>query len=178
MPPIKRKLVPKGWTAEQETPIHLTPDGIARMKAELERLRHNLPALAAEAGRTAAFGDRSENAEYQAAKRDLRRTKGRILRLTAILKHAMPLPTGPARDGRVQLGSTVTLAPCDERCAATNGGSQKTYRLVTPSEANPTRGRISMQSPLGKAAIGKRRNDIIAITTPRGTQTYRIIDIS
>src|SRR5438105_14181744 len=89
---------------EDDGPIHLTPEGANRMRAQLARLKQILPALAAEAQRTAAYGDRSENAEYKEAKSTLRRTQWKIYTLEDQLKRVLIIKTGTDAGGVVRLG--------------------------------------------------------------------------
>ncbi len=150
-------------------PVHLTPAGIARLEKELANLKLRVPMLAGEAARTAAYGDRSDNAEYKQAKGALRFAHRRIFEIEQQLKRAVAIPSGPARDGTIQLGSTVVLEL---------NKKLKKYEIVGPAETDPTHGRISHQSPLGAALIGHMKGDVVKIKAGTGTeQEYRIIDI-
>src|SRR3989338_6076754 len=91
------------------SPVHLTQDGFDRLKSQLERLKKSLPGLINETQRTAAYGDRSENAEYKEAKSLLRRTHRQIIGIEDRLKRAVIIARGPNASGSVQIGSTVTL---------------------------------------------------------------------
>ena len=162
----------KRVTILDDSPIHLTEEGLARMREELARLKRALPERIAEAQRTAAFGDRSDNAEYKDAKGTLRRTNYRIFELEDQLKRVVIIVTGVNSQGTVQLGSTVVLE--------TNDG-QKTYEIVGPRETDPADGRISHVSPLGAALMNRKKGDSVTIQ-PRagggnGPQTYRILEI-
>jgi transcription elongation factor GreA len=158
-------------------PVHLTPAGIARLEKELANLKQRLPTLAGETARTAAYGDRSDNAEYKQAKGALRFTHRRIFEIEQQLKRAVAIPSGPSATGTVQLGSTVVLE---------SNETLKTYEIVGPAETDPAHGRISHQSPLGAALIGHAKGDVIEIKMAGGSngkvtgnngQEYRIIDI-
>ncbi len=151
-----------------EGPIYLTADGLARLKETLERMKRELPALAAEAERTAAYGDRSDNAEYKDAKANLRRTSWGILGIQEQLKRVVIIPSGSSATGAVQLGSTVTLE---------TGGAEKTFRILGPRETDPGAGAISHESPLGKALVGHVVNDTVTITVGSGERTYRILKV-
>jgi transcription elongation factor GreA len=156
-------------------PVYLTPEGIKRLHVRLERLKHSLPTVIEEAARTAAYGDRSDNAEYKEAKGILRRTRGQILNIEDQLKRVVAIPTGSGVEGKVQLGSTVTIAPvADDRAV----GAKKIFRILGPSETDPGRGRISHTSPLGAALLGHAKDDSVTVQTPAGPQEYRIVDIS
>jgi transcription elongation factor GreA len=151
-------------------PVYLTPEGIKRLTARLERLKQSLPAVIEEAARTAAYGDRSDNAEYKEAKGILRRTHGQIFNIEDQLRRAVAIPSGTDAAGTIRLGSTVKLSV---------GAGVKTFRIVGPSETDPPRGRISHQSPLGAALLGHGAGDVVIFKTPSGgTQKYTIIEIA
>lgn len=149
-------------------PVHLTPEGIRRLEARLARLKQSLPAAIEEAGRTAAYGDRSDNAEYKEAKGILRRTKGQILNIEDQLKRVIAIPSGAGAAGLVRLGSTVKLS--------TNGG-MKIFRILGSSETDPSRGRISHTSPLGAALVGHVVGDTVIVQTPGGKQEYIVREV-
>ncbi len=151
-----------------EGPIYFTEEGAARLRAALERMKRELPALAAEAERTAAYGDRSDNAEYKDAKANLRRTSWGILGIQEQLKRVVIIPSGPNASGAVRLGSTVVLEV---------NGVQKTFQILGPRETDPGHGAISHQSPLGAALIGRTAGDEVTIQTTRGPQRYHILEV-
>ena len=153
-------------------PVPLTPEGLSRLNGRLARLKRELPAAIEEVARTSAFGDRSDNAEYKEAKSILRRMHRQIASTEDQLKRAVAIPSGPADDGMVRLGSTVIV-----EFAAGNKDARRTYRIVGPSETDPPSGRISHTSPLGAALIGHGVGDIVAVRTPRGVQDYTIINV-
>jgi transcription elongation factor GreA len=150
--------------------VHLTPEGARRLKEKLAELKIALPGYAAEAKRTADFGDRSENEEYKQAKAKLRRTRGRIIRIEDQLKRIAVIPRGANLAGTVQIGSTVVIESMKD-------GNKKIFEIVGPLETNPTRGRISHKSPLGAALIGRRKDDIVKISAGGGEKEYRILEI-
>jgi transcription elongation GreA/GreB family factor len=151
-------------------PIPLTPQAHARLKERLIKIKASIPALAAEAGRTADYGDRSDNAEYKEAKSLLRRANGNVLRIEDQLKRVVEI--GDGGDNTVQLGSTVVLEYI-------NGVSAKkmTFRILGPYETDPGAGRISHKSPLGAALMGHKKSDVVTIKTELGTREYRIMEI-
>lgn len=163
------KLKPDESRTSDGEPVYLTPATIERLQHRLTRLKKTLPDAALEAARTAAYGDRSDNAEYKEAKGSLRRLHGQIFRIENQLKHAVPIETGRAVDGKIKLGATVTLE--------TGAGARKIFQILGPYEADPTKGRISYESPLGAALLGHMTGEIVSVTTPNGAQTYRIIEI-
>lgn len=149
-------------------PFYLTEEGFNRLKEKLARLKNALPGYIAETQRTAAYGDRSDNAEYKDAKSTLRRTNRQILSIQDQIKRTVIIKTGPNASGKVQLGSTIILEINDQ---------QKTFQIVGPHETDPARGRISHQSPLGAALMNHAKGDVVTIQIGSGSQTYRILEI-
>ncbi len=148
--------------------MYLTAEGLAAMREELAHLKRVLPARIAETARTAAYGDRSDSAEYKDAKGLLRRTHWQILNIEEQLKRVEVISSGANASGTVQLGSTVVLE---------HGGTQITFYIVGPLETDPGAGRISHLSPLGSALINHRAGDTVTITTRGGAQEYRIKEL-
>ncbi|HEY4499551.1 MAG TPA: transcription elongation factor GreA [Candidatus Paceibacterota bacterium] len=153
----------------EDGPIHLTENGLQSLKEKLERLKKALPERIAETARTAAFGDRSDNAEYKAAKAILRRTHYQILEIQEQMKRVVIIQPGRNSSGTVQIGSVVVLAV---------GGKQKTYQILGAQETDPGQGRISFQSPLGAALMRHKNGDVVTVPTANGSREYRIIEIS
>jgi transcription elongation factor GreA len=155
-----------------EGPLPLTPQAFKHMEERLSRLKKSLPALIEEAQRTAAYGDRSDSAEYKEAKGILRRTHRQIFGLEDQLKRAVLIPAGKNDSGFVELGSTVVLE------MMRNGKKEKkTFRILGSYETDPGKGRISNKSPLGTAIMGGKKGDRITIKTPNGVQDYLILEI-
>ena len=153
-------------------PVYLTAQGLKRLEARLARLKRSLPAAIEEAARTAAYGDRSDNAEYKEAKGILRRMRGQILNVEDQLRRAVRIPEGADAAGKIRLGSTVILI------IKKGGGSiRKTFRIVGSSETDPARGRISHTSPLGTALIGHGAGDAVGVDTPGGKQEYIVREV-
>lgn len=149
-------------------PIHITEAGLRRMREQLARLKSALPDFINEARRTAAYGDRSDNAEYKEAKSILRRTQRKILSIEDQIKRAVIIPAGPSASGKVRLGSTVVLE---------SGGTKKTFQILGSYETDPAKGRISHQSPLGAALMNRAKGDVVVIDTAKGSKEYRILEI-
>jgi len=173
MPPRRRQTRPA-----ETGPVHLTKEGLERMKARLAALKASIPALAAEAERTAAFGDRSDNAEYKEAKSTLRRAHSQIWSIEDRLKRVVVIADGPNAAGTIQIGSVVTVERVegDGGAGASRGGTAdgstaarlKTYRILGSMETNPAQGRISFESPLGAALIGHKQGDVVKVTAGNG----------
>lgn len=153
----------------KESLVHLTPAGIRRLESKLARLRSALPHLIEEAARTAAYGDRSDNAEYKDAKLTLRRTYRQIFTIENQLKRIVPIAPGENAKGTVQIGSMVTLA--------SKKGASKKFEILGPEESDPAKGRISYKSPIGAALMGRQKGDSVEVQTPKGPEEYRILGI-
>lgn len=149
--------------------FHLTEDGIADLRAELETLIGGRK-IVAEAIRVAREqGDLTENAEYQAAKQDQERSETRIADIEYILKN-MSVIKKPKGSDKVSHGSTVSLK--------SKAGKEKTFIIVGTVEADPLNGKISDESPIGKALLGKKQGEEVEIVTPAETTTYTVTSIS
>lgn len=159
------------------TPVYLTTAGIEALHKNLERLKKRLPALAEEASRTAAYGDRSDNAEYKQAKGALRGTRRQIYFIEDQLKRVVAITPGTNADGTIRQGSVVTLREVGGAGGANSNVVEKRFEILGPSETDPTRGRISDKSPLGAALIGHSEGDIVTIKTEKGPREYHIIKI-
>ncbi len=151
-----------------DSPIYLTQDGFDRLKQKLERLKKSLPALIAETQRTAAYGDRSDNAEYKEVKSTLRRTHWQILSVENQIKRTVVIKSDPDDSGTVRLGSTVTLEA---------NGRERIFQILGSHESDPARGLISNESPLGKNLLGKKTGGAVSIQTKNGKQEYKILEI-
>lgn len=148
---------------------YLTREGLADLKAKLSFLKTERRREIAEAIHTAKEqGDLSENAEYVSAKEEQRRLEEEITELEATIKHAKLITKSPDLD-HVGLGDTVTLK---------YNGEEKTYVIVGSDEANPLEGKISNESPMGQALLGKQRGDKVNIPVPNGHKECAIVKIS
>ena len=150
-------------------PVYLTETGFERLQGKLARIKRSLPELIDATAEAAAAGDRSDNAAYTTSKAALRRANWRILEIGDELKRAVVITPGPDKNGAAKLGSTVTLK--------TNGG-QKKFEIVGPKETDPAAGRVSQESPLGAALIGKIAGGTVTIKTASGPKRYRILKIN
>ena len=125
--------------------ISLTAEGKKELEAELESLIKSRPEIAEKIATARAFGDLSENEEYSSARNEQKIAESRILEIQDILKNAKVIRGG--KRSKIDLGAT---------CELDFGGAKKTYTLVGPTEANPLDGKISNESPIGKALIGRK----------------------
>ena len=148
----------------------ITPAGIRKLQEEYDRLwTEERPRVTREVAEAAAQGDRSENAEYIYGKKRLREIDRRIRYLSKRLDELTVVREPPPRRDRVYFGAWVTLE--DE------AGEELRYRLVGPDEFDVERGLISIESPLGRALLGRETGDEIELRRPRGTVRYTLIAI-
>jgi len=153
-----------------EHTIYLTSDGLKKLEQELEYLRTVRRQEIAQRLRAALEEeDTLENAEYDDAKNEQAFVEGRILTLENMLKNAVIIEEGKASD-EVRVGSQVTVVEV-------GSNSKETYRLVGSAEADPIQGRISNESPLGRALLGHRVGDEVVVEAPAGTLRFRIVAI-
>jgi transcription elongation factor GreA len=151
----------------QET--FLTPEGYKKLEEELEYLKNvRRPEVAAAIHEAKMDGDVSENAGYEEAKRQQGFLEGRIITVETMLRNAVLIETNGASD-TVILGSRVTVVE--------DGFDPETYTIVGSAEANPGDGRISNESPLGKALMGHRVGDLVSFKAPGGTVEMKLISI-
>ena len=147
----------------------LTPEGLKKLEEELEYFRTVRRQEVAQRLRAVLEEqDILENAEYEDAKNEQAFVEGRILTLGGILKNVVIIEEGGPTD-RVGIGSRVTVAEED--------GEPETYHIVGSVEADPKRGRVSNQSPLGKALLGHRVGDEVIVNIPDGVICFRITAI-
>jgi transcription elongation factor GreA len=148
--------------------FHLTAEGLEALKSELQELTTNKRGEIAERLKEAkADGDLSENAMYDAARDEQSFVEGRISEIEHILKHAAVISNKSSSS--VALGSKVHVE-LEE--------GEAEYVIVGPTEANPDKGYISDQSPIGKALLGKKSGDKVEVDVPSGTIVYKIKKIS
>jgi transcription elongation factor GreA len=157
------------WRNAKQTDDHFfTPAALERMKADLERLTKKERGTAAEeVHRTKQMGDLSENAGYQEAKATLRRINDRITTLEARIKHAVVIEKGE-QDGKIRIGSTVTLYV---------NGKQTTFTILGSHETSPGKGRISHLSPLGKLLLGRHEGEQVTLHLDGRAIEYGIVKV-
>jgi transcription elongation factor GreB len=149
---------------------YATPEGAQRLRAELEVLWHvERPAVTRGVAEAAAMGDRSENAEYIYGKRRLREIDRRVRHLRERLDGLKVVSEPPADRGRVFFGAWVTVEDAD--------GNRRRHRIVGPDEFDREPGYVSMDSPLGRALLGRRIGDAVEVRRPRGTSTVTVAAI-
>ncbi|RJP52166.1 MAG: transcription elongation factor GreA [Anaerolineaceae bacterium] len=150
-------------------PNYLTPEGEAKLKAELSELKGPRREELAQRLRAAIqMGDLSENADYHKAKEDQSFLEGRIQEIEAILRNSAIIEK-PASKSVVSIGSYVTIQE--------DGFDPETYHLVGPAEADPRNGKISHESPIGSALMDKKVGDVAETDAPGGRIKFKIIKI-
>jgi len=150
-------------------PVHLTEDGLIKMKKHLAELKASLPYLISETSEAAAQGDRSDNDAYKQSKGLLRRTYRQIWSIEDQLKRVVIITPGRNTTGTIQLGSQVTLE--------TDKKEKVTFEIVGSRETNPEHGRISYKSPLGKTLLGHQEGNIVTIEAVAGKRSYKILEV-
>jgi transcription elongation factor GreB len=149
---------------------YITPEGARRLRAELDDLwRVQRPQVTRAVSEAAAQGDRSENAEYIYGKKQLREIDRRVRFLRKRLDGIVVVDRLPDDPDRIFFGAWVQLVD-DE-------GTERELRIVGPDEIDPARGYVSMDSPLARALLGRRRNDEVGIDTPTGARMWTVIGI-
>lgn len=155
----------------KDKPVYVTAEGLEALKAELDELVNvKRPALAERLHFAIKQGDLSENADYIAAKEEQGFLEGRIRELEASVRHARLIEKSDAGDGKVTLGSHVTVREegFDE---------SETYHVVGPTEADPRKGKISHESPLGRALLGHEVGDEVTVRAPAGSIHFEILKV-
>ena len=149
--------------------FYLTKEGITELETEVKGLIEQRGPIAERIKTAREFGDLSENAEYSSARQEQERVESRIAEIENILQNVEVIKK-PKGDSKVQLGSSVKLKGSD--------GKTKEFQVVGTVEADPLNGKISDESPIGQALLGKKEGEEVEIQTPAETATYTIADIS
>ena len=150
-------------------PTYLSKDGLEKLRAELdEMVSVKRPEVANRIHDAKEHGDLSENAEYEDAKNEQAFVEGRIQTLEALIKNATLIDEHTSTD-HVQIGSTVKVKSED---------GPETFLIVGSAEAKPSQGRISNESPVGRALLGKKKGEKVVVKVPAGDFAYTIVEIS
>jgi transcription elongation factor GreA len=152
-------------------PEQITAEGLRALKAELEELEGPARREIAERIKTAReWGDLKENSEYHDAKNDQAFLETKIARLTERLRNAQVVAP-PEAGGAAGVGSSVELRDED-------AGRTVTYKIVGATEADLAAGRLSAESPVARAILGRREGDAIKVATPRGERRYTVVAVN
>jgi transcription elongation factor GreA len=148
----------------------ITADGMAELERQLEQLEGPARREIADRIKTAReWGDLKENSEYHDAKNDQAHLETKIQRLRERISRSTVVETHEA-DGAVSFGSTVIVRGDD--------GREQSWELVSSHEASPGQGRLSVDSPVARALIGRRVGDEVSVTLPRGERAYTVVGVS
>ena len=159
--------------SSESQPIELTSEGHTQLVGQRERLLVESESLVVEIRRARADGDVTENSPLDAAREEQGRVQARIKEITATLEKSVIIEEGQVRDSKVvKIGARVEVREL------ISGGEPKIYTLVNKTEANPLELRISDDSPMGKALLGKRVGQKVPVVTPRGKLNYEVISIA
>lgn len=145
----------------------LTAEGKVELETELKELKSRRSIIAEKIANARDYGDLTENAEYDAAREEQGQVESRIGDIEEILLNST-LISHPTGANSVQVGTIVTLE---------TNGKKVTYQIVGPVEADPLEGKISNESPIGMALLGKKRGDVAETETPKGMISYRVLGI-
>jgi transcription elongation factor GreA len=149
-------------------PAYLSKDGLEQIRQELEELVNVRRAeIAARIHEAKEHGDITENAEYEDAKNEQAFVEGRIQALSALVKNAVVIEENHSST-HVQIGSTVTIQSKD---------GKESFMIVGSAEASPAEGRISNESPVGRALLGRKKGDEVVVSVPAGDSKYKILSI-
>lgn len=147
----------------------ITQEGYNKIKEELDFLSvAKRKEIAERIERAKDLGDLSENAEYSEAKDAQALNEGRILELMSILKNVTVVDSANKEKNEVDMGSNITVS---------SNGKEKKFTIVSFNEADPLEGKISNESPLGMAFLGKKKGEEVLVNTPKGEVKYKIIDV-
>ncbi len=151
--------------------VMLTREGLEKLQKELKYLKEvERPEVAQKIQEALAFGDLSENAEYAAAKDRQAFVEGRILSIEKILENYELIEDGKKKDGVVSVGSKVKIKDMKTKTTLE-------FTIVGSPETDPLSGKISRNSPLGKALLGKKRGEVISVKVPAGLAKYKILKV-
>lgn len=152
--------------------IILTQDGLKKLEDELENLKSVKRREVAERIKVAiGYGDISENSEYEDAKNEQAFIEGRIITLEKMLRNARIINNDEIDIDTVSIGSTVLVEDVEY-------GDVMEYTIVGSAESNPSQNKISNESPVGKAILGKKKGTTVDVTVPAGVIQYKIVDIN
>jgi transcription elongation factor GreA len=149
-------------------PAYLSKEGLEQIRRELDELVNVRRAeIAARIHEAKEHGDITENAEYEDAKNEQAFVEGRIQALSALVKNAVVIEENHSST-HVQIGSTVTIQSKD---------GKESFMIVGSAEASPAEGRISNESPVGRALLGRKKGEEVTVSVPAGDSKYKILSI-
>lgn len=151
--------------------VYLTKEGLEKLKKELHDLKYKIrPQISQKVATAREHGDLKENAEYHAAREELSMVETRVQELEDKIARAMLISEDEINTETVSILNRVTIEDL-------NKGRKLTYTLVSAEEADFKQNKISIASPVGKALLGKKVNDVVEVNVPAGTLKYKILSI-
>lgn len=157
---------------ENAKELLMTADGLKKLEDELENLKvFRRKEVAEKIKQALAFGDLSENSEYDEAKNEQAQVEARIAQIEGMLKIAHVIDDAAINTDAVSIGTRVKLLDVEF-------DDEEEYSIVGSSEADPSQNRLSYESPVGKALLGKKVGDIVEVDAPAGKIQFKILDIS
>jgi len=151
---------------------YVTQEGLDKLKAELDQLQNvERPAISKAIGEAIDKGDISENAEYDAAKDAQGMLEAKIAQIKGTLSTCRVIDESQIDTSKVQILNKVTIKN-------TKTGATMTYTMVSDSEANLKEGKLSINTPIAKALMGKLKGDIVEVQVPAGMMEFEIVDIA
>ncbi|MBT3817535.1 MAG: transcription elongation factor GreA [Candidatus Magasanikbacteria bacterium] len=151
------------------TTQYITPEKLELLKKEYTKIKkEKMPDIATRIDEAREMGDLSENAEYHAARDEMSWAKSRLIEIDHILENAEIIDASQVDTDTVQIGNTI-LVEVNEK--------EKEYSIVGAQEADPLAGKISNESPLGEAFLGKKKGDSVDVEVPAGVMSYTILEI-
>ncbi|WP_439574547.1 transcription elongation factor GreA [Phreatobacter sp.] len=151
--------------------VPMTIAGFAKLEAELkERQQVERPRIIAAISEARSHGDLSENAEYHSAKEQQSLNEGRVAELESLIARAEVIDVTKLSGETVKFGATVKLVNEDTE-------EERVWQIVGDSEADAKAGRISISSPLARALIGKKAGTSVEVNTPKGAQSYEVLEV-
>jgi len=158
---------------KEDEQVLVTKEGLAKLKDELDHFKSVRRKEVAERLKEAiSYGDLSENSEYEEAKNEQAFIEGRIIELEKMIANAQIITeVKKSTDATVQIGTTVTVQNLTEK------DDPETYTIVGSTEADPTESKISNESPIGSALLGKTKNDVIKVKVPAGIYEYKVLKV-
>ncbi|OGJ57697.1 transcription elongation factor GreA [Candidatus Peribacteria bacterium RIFCSPHIGHO2_01_FULL_55_13] len=166
----------RGSTGDDEDQTLVTKEGLKKLKEELDHLKTvRRTELAQRLKEAISYGDLSENSEYEEAKNEQAFVEGRVLELEQKIKNAKiisekKLDTKSGKD--IDIGTTVTVRNRSEN------EDPETYIIVGSTEADPLEHKISNESPIGRALLGRKKGDIVEVPTPAGKFKYEVLKVA
>jgi transcription elongation factor GreA len=157
-----------GWGSQMNKPVYMTAEGLERLQNELRVLiTADRPRVAHRIHEAKLDGDISENAEYEDAKQEQSFLEGRIATLEAQIRHAEVIEA--TNSDKVGIGSKVRIK---------GGDGEETFTIVGSAEAAPREGRISNESPVGVALMGRKKGDKVTVRAPAGAVEYTVVAVN